>query len=103
VSKYIKTVKDQLAYHNIEEKKDRLKVKVAEGTWHPEDECEYERIDQIGVESALYAERQIARKYTKKYVWSPKLMQAVQGVRYWRLRLKWAIGLRMTDHILNIC
>ncbi len=39
----------------------------------------------------LYAEKQGAR-YTKKFAWSPPLIQAVQSVWYWELLLKRSKG-----------
>jgi hypothetical protein len=102
VTKYIKIIKTQLEYHNKEEKRELLWAKVREGTWDYNDQLEYKKIDQITSESALHAEREVKRKFTKTYEWSPKLIQAVQGVQYWKLQLKKVKGLHVTEHILLI-
>lgn len=100
MTKYIKIVKEQLEYHNIELKREHIETKAKWGTWLLNDQHVYESIDQITSESMLHAEREVSRKFIKKYEWCPKLIQAVQGVWYWRLRLKKAKGLQVTDHIL---
>ncbi len=101
MTKYKKILKDQLEYHNIEQKKEHMRKTVREGSWSEDEVSIYETIDRINSESMLYAERQVQKKFAKKYEWSPKLIQAVQSVRYWKLRIKKAKGLYVTDHILN--
>jgi hypothetical protein len=36
----------------------------------------------------IYAEKSTGKVFSKKFEWSPKLKQAVQAFRYWKLRLK---------------
>jgi hypothetical protein len=40
----------------------------------------------------IYAERAAGNKYTKKFDWSPPIIQSVQAVRYWQLLLKCSKG-----------
>jgi hypothetical protein len=101
MTKYKKILKDQLEYHNIEKKREYLRTTVREVTWSEDEVSMYETIGQINSESMLYAERQVQKKFTEKYEWSPKLIQAVQSIRYWKLRIKKAKGLYVTDHMLN--
>jgi hypothetical protein len=49
----------------------------------------------------IHAERQ-GGKYTKKYDWSPTLIQAVQTVRYWELLLKRSKGQQVAQSTIDI-
>jgi hypothetical protein len=54
---------------------------------------EYEHIDVIITAAMLKAEKYCSKRYTKKFEWSPKLIQAVETVRFWRLLLQCSKGL----------
>jgi hypothetical protein len=45
--------------------------------WLEEHILSYERLDALITESMLYAERQVSKRYTKRYEWSPTLIKAV--------------------------
>jgi hypothetical protein len=48
----------------------------------------YQNLDASITEFMLYAEKCTGKLFSKKFEWSPKLKQAVQAFRYWKLRLK---------------
>jgi hypothetical protein len=60
---------------------------IAPDQWDAQHQIQYERLDQLITESMLYAESCAAKKYTKKYEWSPTLVRSVFAERFWRLAL----------------
>jgi len=54
---------------------------------------QYEKIDNIITESVIHADRQVAKRYSTRYEWSPELIRTVNAVRYWELRLKQVKGI----------
>ncbi len=47
------------------------------------------------------AEKVTGTKYTKKFDWSPPLIQAVQAVQYWKLLLKCSKGIWVAQSTIN--
>ncbi len=84
MTKYNGSVHQQLEYHNIVNNYRDLIDKIEGDTWADNDVTEYEKIDNINSESMIYAERNSGNKHTKRFHWSPPLIQAVQAVRYWQ-------------------
>jgi len=69
--------------------------------WLEEHLLSYERLDALITESMLYAERQVSKRYTKRYEWSPTLIKAVYAERYWRLMLRRSQGRLVSDDLLQ--
>jgi hypothetical protein len=88
VSKYIDNAHKQIEYHNIADKYRELCNKLEEDAWSDSDINKYEQIDRLNSESMVFAERNCGNKHTKRFDWSPVLIQAVQAVRYWQHLLK---------------
>jgi hypothetical protein len=55
--------------------------------WTSESTAEYESLDSVITESMLSAEKELGKRITTTYQWSPRLKQAVQRLRYWQLWL----------------
>lgn len=97
---YIQTLFDQLAYHKIMEKLDRLfTIKV--GDWTDEDTITYVKLDKLITEAMAYAERTCSKRYSTTFQWSPLLLKAVYAYRYARLRLKEFNGIPVTEKTLQ--
>jgi len=99
VDQYYEYLWKQLEYHCIPAKIDRLEADVGK-VHHSQISLSYNSIDKLVMEAMLYAESKCARKFTTTYNWSPALKQAVQAVRYWRLRIKRANGTIISSHTL---
>ena len=100
VSAYISALHKQLKYHKVIRKHEKLS-EIPVGDWTPSDTIKYERLDTIVVQSALFAEKSIARRYSTKYQWSPALLKEVYVFRYARLRLKAAKGIPVTENSIR--
>ena len=100
VAKYLTTLHGQLAYHKVIKKHEQLS-QIPEGAWTNADTIKYEKLDKIAVQSALYAEKTIACRYSTQYQWSPALLKEVYVLRYARLRLKEAKGLPVTNNSIQ--
>ena len=48
----------------------------------------------------IHAEKASCKKHTNTYAWSPQLIQAVQGERFWKLMLKCSKGLPVAPSAL---
>jgi hypothetical protein len=101
VTRYIDIVNDQMAYHRIPEKCERIKQDALAKTWSAENITTYESIDQLGSEIMRHAEKPLTKQHSKRYVWSPTLARSVEKVRYWRLKLKRSKGLFITQQSLE--
>ena len=86
VGAYILALFEQLDYHKVMKKLDRL-VQIAVEDWTERDRITYEKLDPVITESMIYAESTCAKRYSTKYHWSPLLLQAVYSYRYARLRI----------------
>lgn len=95
VEKYLDLVGQQLTYHKIFDKTERLRDTSKDENWTQAQVQQYEKIDVKITESNIYADRAIAKRYSTKYEWSPELMRSVQEVRYWELRLKFYKGIQV--------
>lgn len=92
VKRYIEIITGHIRYHRLEEKTNEL-FKVAENaSWTEENTHTYNQVDKLMTEAMLHAEREVSRKYSDTYHWSPLLSQAVQAKQYWEMRLQQAKG-----------
>ena len=96
VDAYILSLFEQLEYHKVMKKLERL-VRIKVEDWKDSDRITYEKLDRIITESMIYAESSCAKRYSTRYHWSPLLLQAVYAYRYARLRLKAANNLPVTQ------
>jgi hypothetical protein len=97
VGTYKETLRVQLAYHKIPEKIEKLQQSIDKEQWTDMHQSEYEKMDKLITEAMLYSERKSSRKVTKKFSWSPELIQAVQKERFWKLQLKVSKGVPVAD------
>ena len=88
VDKYNEALEKQMTYHNLFDKTENNCESAIDDTWTAHHAREYEKIDTLLIESAVYAERSISKRYSTNKAWSPKLDTVVNTLRYWRLRLK---------------
>jgi hypothetical protein len=92
----------QLAYHKILEKLEVLHTLAQNRTWTNEQTIQYKRLDDLLMESMLYAEKSSKKVASKRYEWSPVLAQAIHTLRFWELSRKRSIGLKIPDRTLQI-
>jgi hypothetical protein len=96
VTKYKEVLHDQLLYHIS-----TLKTAAQQQSWMIQHTQEYENLDKLITESILYAERCTGKRYTKRYEWSPTLLQSIEKVRYWRLLLKRSKGIKIHNSTIH--
>jgi hypothetical protein len=101
VNKYKDTLLEQLSYHSIMEKCKALYSTASSKQWTEDLSDQYEKLDKLITESVLYVERQSSKKYTKRFEWSPALVQTIESVCYWCLLLKRAKGLSIAASTLT--
>jgi hypothetical protein len=102
VSKYKESVHKQLEYHNIIDKYRALKDTAESADWADHDTGDYEKVDKLNSESMIYAECSSGNNHTKRFDWSPALIQAVQAVRYWQHLLKRSKGGRVAQSTIDL-
>ena len=100
VALYEKTIMKQVKYHKLDEKISTLLEKAETTTWDANDTRSYESVDKLFTEAMLSAERDVSKKVSTTYAWSPVLKRAVSALRYWELSLKRANGRVIPDSIL---
>mmetsp|Transcript_7001 Transcript_7001/g.10195 ORF Transcript_7001/g.10195 Transcript_7001/m.10195 type:complete len:653 (+) Transcript_7001:1286-3244(+) len=101
VNRYLELVEKQMHYHKIYDKVMQLKEKSEDSKWAKQCVMKYEKIDNIITASVRYADKQVAKRYSTQYEWSPELMRAVNEARYWELRLKPYKGIKMDEGTLE--
>lgn len=101
VEQYNLVLQKQLTYHKVHEKVKIFQDKIEGGTWSPQDQAEYEKVDKLITESMLFAEKKSCKKYTSTFTWSPALIQSVQAERFWKLHLKWNNGVSVHTATLS--
>jgi hypothetical protein len=74
--------------------------KAEQSKWDEADTQLYKSLDCLLTEAMLSAERQISRKVSTTYSWSPHLKRAIANLRYWKLCLKRVNGRTILDSIL---
>jgi len=80
---------DQLNYHYVFDKSKVLSEAASTNQWLSNHTSQYELLDQtIITQAMLFAKQSCSKRYTKRFEWSPKHIQLVEAVRYWRLLLK---------------
>lgn len=99
-TEYINIVNKQIQYHKLDTRIQSLEAQATTGQWHDHHIAEYEAIDRLLTEAMLSAEKQISKKVSTTYVWSPTLKQSIAALRYWQLSLKKAQGRPIPDSIL---
>jgi len=88
VKKYRSALHDRLESHDVFNRLEMLQDKLTKHEWTANCIDEYEKLDATITESMLSAEKDISKRVTCTYQWSPKLKIAVQKLRYWNLRLR---------------
>jgi hypothetical protein len=96
VTKYREILLEQLQYHNIYDKMDKLMQHALDGTWTEELMAEYLVVDKLYTEAMLRVERKARRKSSTKFEWSPELLQAVQEFWFRKIKLKMHRGLKVS-------
>jgi len=92
VNKYISILHDLLGQHNVFPRLERLQSQLDTNQWSAACTSEYESLDDTINESLLTAEKNISRRITTTYQWSPTLKKAVYCLRYWLQRLRQVRG-----------
>jgi hypothetical protein len=92
IKKYRDSLHDKFAKHNIQVKCDTLQQASTDGTWTHQDEAIYHKLDKTITQAMLSVEKTLWKSYSTKFSWSPKLKEAVQAYRFWRLKLKHSKG-----------
>jgi hypothetical protein len=87
VQQYISNLHRHLDHHNVFPRLEALQEAFCTKQWDNSTTSEYETLDAIIIASMLSAEKDLSRRITTTYQWSPCLKQAVQRFRYWQLRL----------------
>jgi exonuclease III len=90
IQSYSTALHTSLEHHNVFSRLDKLQGALDRQEWTSEHTAEYELLDRTITEAMLQAEKDISKRITTTYQWSPKLKQAVQHLRYWNLRLRQA-------------
>lgn len=88
IDQYSSILHDQLRQHKVIEKLEDLQQAIATDTWTEAHTTVYQSLDAIITDSMLHAERVSGKSFSKCFEWSPKLTQAVQAFRYWKLGLR---------------
>lgn len=88
VQKYRERLHQLLDQNNVFPRLDLLQDKIKSGNWTESCCLEYEALDETITTSMLTAEKDLSRRVTTTYQWSPKLKAAVHKLRYWHLRLR---------------
>jgi hypothetical protein len=78
VQQYLSNVHDRLSNHNVFTRMEALQAVIQKDQWSAQSTLEYESLDQIITESMLAAEKDLSKRITTTYQWSPRLKQAVQ-------------------------
>ena len=99
-SEYANIVTKQIQYHKLDTRIQKLYTSATDGTWTADHIQEYESIDTLLTESMLSAEKQVSKKVSTTYAWSPQLKRSIATLRYWQLSLKKATGKPIPDSIL---
>jgi hypothetical protein len=93
VDRYLEALHEQMEYHNLHEKIDRLHNQAKTGLpLTPGMQQQYETLDRIQTECMLFAEKQSSKIFSTKYDWSPKLKQAVKATQYRYLKIQQSRG-----------
>jgi hypothetical protein len=92
IDRYRTALHNHLKQHKIIDKLEDLTTAIAENKWQDKNTTLYNSLDASITEFMLHAERNTGKSFSKQFEWSPKLKQAVQAFRYWKLRLKFTRG-----------
>ena len=101
VKKYVATFENQISYHKILEKLEVLFTSAGNASWSSDQTKQYTALDRIITESMIHAERSATKVVSKRYDWSPELVQAIHALRFWDLTRKRSIGLKIGDTTLQ--
>jgi hypothetical protein len=97
---YLKHLQQHLAYHKLPEKIETLHNHAQQYPNDPTIAQQYNKIDKLLTEGMLAVEKRSCKKYSDKFQWSPALAKAVNVVHYWRLCMKQAKGIIVSNHHL---
>ncbi len=101
VAAYIKDLTKQLDYHKITDKAQNLLNRAIDNNWTETLTEEYEKLDTLITEAMLRAEKNVSKKVSKTYQWSPSLQASISALSYWKLRLSQLHGKAISTHTLN--
>jgi hypothetical protein len=101
VAAYIKDLTKQLDYHKITDKAQNLLNRAIDNNWTESLTDEYEKLDTLITEAMLRAEKNVSKKVSKTYQWSPSLQASISALSYWKLRLSQLHGKAISTHTLN--
>jgi hypothetical protein len=102
VNKYKEVLHQQLSYHKVQERCKALQEVVDLNSWTIAHIDQDETLDRTITEAMLYAEASCSRKFTKRFEWSPSLVESVEAVRFWRLLLKRSKGLPIHSSTIHL-
>ena len=89
VEKYLATVEDKFSHQNIFKRSLKLLKRVKAGhTDYAEMMRQYNKLDAEVFGICTKAEKRCKAAWAGKYEWSPKLVEAITQLRYWRNRLR---------------
>ncbi len=101
VAKYKDHLYEQIEYHKIFEKRDKLTTASEQGDWSNATTTKYQTLDHQITRIMLTAERKAGTTYTKRFEWSPALKRMVQAYRFWKLKYRHTKGLKVSMGILQ--
>jgi ribonuclease HI len=90
VSRYVKTMIEQLDKHQVVRKVEELRQQSESNVWTETNTKQWEIVDRIMEQARSYAERKCNKKKKKSghMPWSPELKLSGQTLLYWRYRIR---------------
>jgi hypothetical protein len=102
VNKYREVLHQQLSYHNVPDHCKALLAAADSNTWSTDHLAHCESLDKTITEAMLFAESSCSRKVTKRFEWSPTLIESVEIMRFWRLLYKKSKGLPINPSTIHL-
>jgi hypothetical protein len=93
VEKCNQLLHDKLSYYGAYATATKLRRAARDSRWHDSDTELYHTLDTIVTQSMMYAEKQVGKRQTKPYQWSPTLRKTVFQLHFWCICLKCSKGL----------
>jgi hypothetical protein len=78
VTKYAGIVQQHISYHKLDDKMTYLYNAAINGVWTQQMAREYKKIDKLLTEGMLHAEREVSKKCSRRFQWSPKFSRALK-------------------------
>jgi hypothetical protein len=92
VSKHTDLLQKHIHYHCLDIKVNALYNMAKNNNWSALCTDAHEKMDKFFMEGILHSEKEVSRKFSRTFVWPPKLSRAVKTLHYWQLRLRLAQG-----------